>query len=239
MKKSVELSSFLLFVFSCIIFTLISVIFFLIGKFLISTDLPTIAHQTDVNFTVVLDAGHGGADGGASSNGVFEKDLNLEIVKKIEKFLSLYNVDVKLTRSEDVLLSESNSKHKKRDDLFNRLKFTRSFKEPIFISIHINKFPEEKYKGMQVFYSKNNSLSEALALVIQGSTKELLQPNNNRNVKSATSSIYLLDQLQCPAVLVECGFLSNEDDFRDLTTETYQDKLAFVIANSIIKFINI
>ena len=144
-----------------------------------------------------------------------------------------------MTRTDDRLLCEENSKYKKRDDLLNRFKFTTSFDNQVFVSIHVNKFPESKYKGLQVFYSVNNPFSESLALVLQSNVKELLQLDNNRDVKKSNSSIYLLDRLECPSVLIECGFISNHEERILLSDESYQNEMAFVIANSIIEFLNI
>lgn len=238
MENKANIKLILLFTISCLILVIISVFFMIVGKFFLYDDLPTISNKESYT-VIVLDAGHGGMDSGANVGDIFEKDLNLEIVMKIKDFLSLYNVEVKLTRSEDTLLADNNSSHKKRDDLFNRVKFTRSFNSPILVSVHMNKFAEEKYSGLQVFFSKNNPYSEALALLVQTNTKECLQPSNNRNIKPATSSIYLLDRLECPSVLIECGFLSNREELIKLTEDSYQNKLAFVIANSIIEFLNI
>ena len=103
----------------------------------------------------------------------------------------------------------------------------------------MNKFSEEKYKGLQVFYSPNNLLSESVALLVQGNVKEYLQPYNTRSIKRGDSSIYLLDRLECPSILIECGFISNNEEREKLVDEEYQNLLAFVIANSIIEFINI
>ena len=229
----------ILFIFSCLIFLLVGVLFFTIGKNLISDNGEAVSAVSSLNYTVVIDAGHGGRDGGACVNGIFEKDVNLSVSRKVKEFLDLYNVNAVMTRNTDTLLCDENSKHKKRDDLYNRMRFTDSVESPIFLSIHMNKFPEEKYKGLQVFFSPNNNDSEALSLLIQQNVKEYLQSENNRQVKKSTSQIYLLDRLLCPAVIVECGFLSNSEDLKNSTDEKYQNALAFVIANSIIEFINI
>ncbi len=223
-----------------ILFLLISLLFFFIGKALIRSDL-TIVSDLDIStkYTIVIDAGHGGIDSGATQDGIFEKDLNLLISQKIISFLELYDVDVVMTRTDDVLLADNSSKQKKRDDLYNRLKFTEGFEAPIFVSVHMNKFPEAKYKGLQVFYSPNDSFSESAALLVQGNVKEFLQPDNNRSIKRADSSIYLLDRLNCPSILIECGFISNDEERQRLKDEEYQNQLSFVIANSIIEFINI
>lgn len=244
MKELIKEKKSLLHLFFVIaIFLVLSFAFFFIGK---SVVISNVEYSSDVSnfptrkrYTVVIDAGHGGVDGGASVNDIYEKDINLTLSKRIKELFELYNVDVIMTRETDDLLCDDSSKHKKRDDLFNRLKISETVSNPIFVSIHMNKFPQEKYKGLQVFYSPNNAESEALSLIIQNTTKELIQPENSRQAKKASSAIYILDRITCPAVLVECGFLSNYEDLNNLTSDKYQSKLAFVLVNSIIKFINI
>ena len=240
MKTKINKFSFLLFVLSLLLFLTVGFAFFILGKSFFGIQTSSENLNSSYNkYTVVIDAGHGGRDSGASYGGIYEKDLTLSISERIAEFLSLYDVEVKMTRTEDKLLCDDSSKHKKRDDLLNRLKFASSFENQIFVSIHINKFPESKYKGLQVFHSVNNPFSESLALVLQSNVKETLQRDNNRAIKKSTSSIYLLDRIKCPAVLIECGFISNDEERELLVSELYQKRLAFTIANSIIEFINI
>jgi N-acetylmuramoyl-L-alanine amidase len=185
----------------------------------------------------VIDAGHGGIDGGAEANGVFEKTLNLSVSKKIADFLSFYKVDCVLTRYDDVLLNDEGSTHKKQSDLLNRTIITKSFESPIFVSIHMNKFPVEKYCGLQVFYSQNNPDSKIIADAIQENTVTYIQKDNNRKTKPAGSSIFVLDRLECPAVLIECGFMSNSNELNQLTDDNYQMELAYIISTSIINYL--
>ena len=180
--------------------------------------------------TVIIDAGHGGRDGGASTeSGVLEKDLNLAVALKLRALLSELDVNVVMTRETDVMLADENSAHKKRDDLAARLKLAREQENCIFVSIHMNKFPVEKYSGLQVYYSKNNAESLLLAEAIQQKACEFLRKGNARTVKAADSSIYILHHIEVPAVLVECGFLSNPEEAALLQTESYRNKLAAVI----------
>jgi len=180
--------------------------------------------------TVIIDAGHGGRDGGASTeSGVLEKDLNLAVALKLRELVSLLDADVVMTRETDVMLADESSAHKKRDDLNARLATARERENCIFVSIHMNKFPVEKYSGLQVYYSGNNPESLALAEAIQARAGEFLRKGNARTVKKADSSIYILHHIEAPAVLVECGFLSNPEEAALLGTEEYQNKLAAVI----------
>lgn len=181
--------------------------------------------------TVVIDAGHGGFDGGAvSADGIAEKDINLAIAEHLRLFFAVGGYDVVMTRSGDSLLSSPNhTGSKKRSDLFGRVETAQKYDNPLFISIHQNKFEIPKYRGLQVYYSKNAPQSEIIAKSIQSYARENIQPENNREAKPAGSSILVLDKLKTPAVLVECGFLSNPDEARLLSDDTYRRKLAFVI----------
>ena len=204
---------------------------------------------TDVSFTeqnanspvIVIDAGHGGEDGGAiGANGVYEKDINLSIAFDLYYLLKASGHSVVMTRDKDILLYDKTIDYKGRKkalDMAKRLEITQSFSAPIFISIHQNSFPQEKYCGLQVYYSSNNTESVALAERIQKDAKDLLQSNNNRKAKSSNGNIYLLEKLTSPAILIECGFLSNPVECSLLSTESYQKEIASVIYTSVFNYI--
>ena len=221
-----------------VIFLLLSLMFCLFGRFNASEDLTVSDSAYSDSLCVLIDAGHGGIDGGAEVDGIFEKNLNLSVSQKIFDFLSLYNVDCVMTRTDDSLLSDGDSGSRKRGDLLKRVKIAKSYESPIFVSIHMNKFPEEKYNGLQVFYSVNNFGSENLAKYLQEMTVKYIQPDNKRQIKPATTSIFVLDRLECPSVLVECGFMSNPDELNRLNDDEYQNKLAFVLSSAIMKYIS-
>ena len=193
--------------------------------------------KTSSQFTVILDAGHGGEDGGAvSAEGMMEKDLNLQIAKKVRDLLEANGTKVVMTRDTDILLYDRSSNYegrKKAQDLAARRKIGEETENGIFVSIHMNAFPLTQYQGLQVWYSKNHPLSLELAETVQGTVQHYLQRENERQVKPATSGIYLLHHLQCPAILVECGFLSNPSEATLLCDESYQNELAFLIFLSI------
>ena len=181
---------------------------------------------------IILDAGHGGEDGGATgTNGVLEKDLNLQVTGDLATLLRLAGYEVVQTRTEDKLLYDAGTKkgHKKQGDLTNRLAVTRQYENCIFISIHMNTFPDQRCEGTQVWYSQNDPASLELASAIQNSVKELLQPHNHRKVKAATSGIYLLRHAEVPAVLIECGFLSTPADCERLCDPVYQKELTLAL----------
>ena len=169
---------------------------------------------------IVIDAGHGGEDGGAIGiNGGYEKDVNLAVALILRDILTEKGLNVIMTRSEDILLYDKDSDyegHKKEQDLLNRRKIAETYEDPIFISIHMNSFPIEKYNGLQVYYSKNTPSSMELANKIQTNARQHLQIPNKRTTKPS-DGIYLLDRLKCTAVLVECGFLSNPEEVGDIT----------------------
>ncbi len=193
--------------------------------------------------TIVIDAGHGGEDGGAvADDGTLEKVLNLEISKSLALICELNGNDVKMTRTSDTLLYDyyndlnDYTGQRKAYDLKNRLKITNECQNPIYVGIHMNKFSIPKYSGMQVYYSANNEESINIARQIKDTNKLYLQGSNNRQVKRADSSIYILDKAQCPAVLVECGFMSNESELALLKSREHQASLALVIFASISNF---
>ena len=190
---------------------------------------------------IVIDAGHGGEDAGAvASDGTLEKDLNLKIAKLLYAFCELNGTKCVMTRDIDTLLYdkyddlEDYTGKKKLYDLKNRVRIANELENAVFVSIHMNKFSLTQYSGTQVYFSPNNSKSEILARGIQNSMRTYLQPNNNRQIKRATSDIFVLSSLECPSVLVECGFLSNEDELLRLNDEKYRTKMSIVLFWSLV-----
>ena len=191
---------------------------------------------------VILDAGHGGFDGGAvAHDGTVEKDINLSIAVYTKEILKLNGFDVIMSRETDSG-TEENSKDsiasKKRSDLKKRLSLMNDNPNAIFVSVHLNKFTTSAANGAQVFYGcgKNETLSKMLAQSIQQSICAALQPNNKRVIKKGNENSYLLKNATVPAIIVECGFLSNKKELELLKTEDYQRKTAFCIANGIMEF---
>ncbi len=187
--------------------------------------------------TVVIDAGHGGIDGGAvGSDGTLEKALNLAVAQRLAELCRLAGIDCVMTREDDrLVVDDSVTERRKMHDLKNRASLAEAQSNPIFVSIHMNNFPEPRYSGLQVWYSKHHELSKTLAATLQGSARTFLDASNSREIKAATSAIYLLDRLECPAILVECGFLSNPEECALLAAEEYQTRLAVVIFASIVE----
>ena len=188
---------------------------------------------------VIIDAGHGGFDGGAvASDGTVEKDINLNIALTLQTLLKQNGFCVIMTRQTDVSTEDTESTEisfKKRSDLKNRLQLMKDYPDAIFVSIHLNKFTTSSAFGSQVFYSDSHE-AEVLGDCIQRSIVALLQPENMRVNKKTTSGTYLLYNATVPAVLVECGFLSNKDDLEKLKQTDYQNKLAFSIYCGILEY---
>lgn len=182
---------------------------------------------------IVIDAGHGGMDGGASgADGTLEKHINLEIAKILSDLLTASGYETVMTRETDVMLSTEDGKGSaKMQDLKQRLNIASAHPDALTVSIHCNKFSMDSCKGMQVYYSDSET-AKKVADEIQNASV-ILQPYNKRATKKADSSIYLLYRAVSPSVLVECGFLSNPEELQALKTEDYQKKTAMIIFKGI------
>jgi len=187
------------------------------------------------NETVVIDAGHGGEDGGAVSvTGAIESHINLEIALRLDEIFGLLGVDSVLLRNSDVSLHDSNAetiRQKKVSDLKNRVAMIEATENPVVISIHQNTFSSSQYHGAQVFYA-NGELSLPLAQITQNTLKQVLDPGNNRQPVAVPNSVYLMNNITCKAILVECGFLSNYQEDALLQNPDYQTKIALALAGS-------
>ncbi|MGN0489105.1 MAG: N-acetylmuramoyl-L-alanine amidase [Ruminococcus sp.] len=192
------------------------------------------------DITVVIDPGHGGEDGGAVANGIVEKDINLSISKKLKSVFSSSGFNVVLIRDKDEMINTDGDTigSKKVSDMKNRLSIYNQNENNVVISIHQNKFTQEKYSGAQVFYSFKNSKSEVLAQSIRNSIVTYIQPDNNRECKKTTKDIYLLYNANVPSVIVECGFISNVAEAEKLKTDDYQNQLAYSIYIGFLEYIN-
>ena len=190
--------------------------------------------------TVIVDAGHGGADGGAVAlDNTAEKDYNLQIALKLRDLLVLNGFEVIMTRTEDVMTCNDgliSLRQKKVSDIHNRFTLTQKYSDAVFVSIHQNKFEDTAQKGTQVFYSANNFKSKILAEEIQKTVISKTQPDNKRAVIKSGTEIYILYHSQIPTVLVECGFISNNEDLNKLKTDEYKTQLAMLIAEGIMKY---
>ncbi len=201
---------------------------------------PALSGNTDR--VIIIDPGHGGIDGGTqAADGTLEKEINLQIALKAHGYLSAFGYNTVLTRDGDFSIHNPEAKTiraKKVSDLKNRLAIINNSNNPVFVSIHQNYFAQSKYHGTQVFYSGNNADSVRLAESIRKSVCDNLQQDNKRELKQSGTEIYLLYNSTVPSVMVECGFLSNNEEAELLKNETYQTKIAYFIAMGIIDYLN-
>lgn len=193
------------------------------------------AAAAEMPVTVVIDAGHGGEDGGATGvTGASESRINLEIALRLEQLLAFCGVDTLMIRTTDTAIYSGDCdtlSEKKISDLKNRVALVNRSRPAILISIHQNHFPQERYTGAQVFYAKTKG-SRDLAEQMQCFLKTALDSTNNRGCKPA-DSIYLMEKIQCPGVLIECGFLSNGREEALLQQPDYQEKIVCAITGAL------
>lgn len=189
--------------------------------------------------TVVIDAGHGGEDPGAIGFGnVYEKDLNLEIAFKLGEYLKSSGYNVVYTRTEDKLLytEEENIKGmRKINDLKNRMNIANSYENALFVSIHMNSYGAAECSGLQVYYGVGSEDARRMANAVQSEVVSRLQPTNRRKIKSG-EGLYLLENSKNPAILIECGFLTNPEECKKLSQKEYQKELSFAILCGIILY---
>lgn len=187
---------------------------------------------------VVIDAGHGGKDPGkVGVDGSLEKDINLQIALKLQKFLEAQDVDAVLTRDSDMGLYDENASNKKVQDMKNRVQIIEETRPVLTVSIHQNSYHEEYVHGAQVFYYAGSDKSKELAERIQQVMASELDRDNARKAK-ANDSYYLLKKTSSPVVIVECGFLSNYEEAQKLSSELYQEKVAWAIHLAVLQWLN-
>lgn len=204
----------------------------------INTETITVNSTAVTSHVIVIDAGHGKPDKGAVGiYGTTEEAINLKIALKVQKLLQQSGAVVYLTRSdENGIFSDGNTiKEKKISDIKNRVIIGNQQDVEAFISIHLNKYPSNKYSGWQTFYQENNDQSKYLAECIQKSLNNTILCDNKR-VPLVLKGIYIMDHIENPTITVECGFLSNEEEAKKLEEDEYQNKLAWGIYIGIQEF---
>ena len=215
----------------------IAVVLLSIGAAHLGSEAVTAFHQNrpiDREVCVIIDAGHGGEDGGASScTGVLESQINLEISLRLNDLLHLLGYQTRMIRTTDTAIySEGETlSAKKVSDLKNRVAIVNETDNALLLSIHQNTFPDGRYSGAQVFYSKDPD-SKLLADHLQTTLIQNLNPGSRRRAKPS-DGIYLMQHIQQPGILVECGFISNAEEDSNLRSPEYQQKLACVIATEV------
>lgn len=204
--------------------------------------IMTSASRFEATPVIVLDAGHGGADGGCvSAEGVPEKGINLNILLKLRDLLLINGYQVEVTRDTDISIHDSGIEglaNQKSSDMDNRLALFNKYGNAVCISIHQNQFTQPQYSGAQMFYSATNPESEELARSLRGSFRTLLQPDNEREIKQCGKELFLCYYSDNPTVMAECGFLSNPEEAALLNTDEYQTKVALTLFSGITDFVS-
>ena len=224
-------------IFCCIFLS----VFFYSSRRLKPVEIIPVMALPVTNKVIILDAGHGTPDEGAeSASGTTEASLNLKITLKIQKLLESSGATVILTRSDDNSIYEIDAKtiaQKKVSDIKNRVKIGNKSSADIFVSIHLNKISDSSYSGWQTFYKNGSEDSKKLANTIQSSLNSSISKNNNR-IPHTLNTVYIMKHVEIPITIVECGFLSNPEEEKQLKTDEYQDKLAWGIYNGIMDYFN-
>lgn len=214
-----------------VILLAIAILFFL-SKKLERYAAGEVVKLTEKEKVVVLDAGHGGSDPGKIGiHGEKEKEVNLEIALKVEKMLKKKKIKVLMTRTTDQMLDDRSDAGQKVRDLRERVKKINEYQPTLAVSIHQNSYPDSKIHGAQVFYYRHSPESEEAAKILQEKLREV-DSGNTRQAK-ADDTYYLLKRTEVPVIIVECGFLSNEEEAEKLTTIKYQKAVAKAIVNGI------
>lgn len=187
---------------------------------------------------IVIDPGHGGRDPGkVGVNDALEKDINLSISFKLKKLLEQNDIIVIMTREEDIGLYEETDSNKKNADLNKRVKIIQNSGSDLAISIHQNSFVEEYVRGAQVFYHAQSQEGKQLSEIIQNQIVKTIKDGNHRKAKS-NNNYYMLKKTECPLVIVECGYMSNNEEAALLVKDSYQEEMAWGIHLGIMQYIN-
>ncbi|MEG0229251.1 MAG: N-acetylmuramoyl-L-alanine amidase, partial [Oscillospiraceae bacterium] len=193
------------------------------------------------NKTIIIDAGHGGFDSGAiACDGSQEQIYNLKISQKVRELFLSFGYNVIMTREDENAINNADAstiREKKKTDMYKRMDIMTKAQNPIFISIHQNTSPSKSAKGSVVYFTKNLPDAEKIAQSIQSNITDNLQPENKRTIVEAKSNLFLLHKATCPAVLVECGFISNKADLDKIKKDEYQNKISFLIFKGVNDFI--
>lgn len=223
------------------IFLAILILLFTLNMSKINNDYEETVSLPVSGKTIVIDAGHGKPDEGAEvGDGTTEAETNLKIALKLQNLLEQSGATVILTRSDENAIYDIDSKtlkEKKISDLKNRVKIGNESSADIFVSIHLNKIPQQQYSGWQTFFKSSDENSIKLARSIQNNLNESIQKENNR-VAMKLDTIYIMKNVEIPITVVECGFLSNPEEEKNLLNDTYQNQLAWGIYSGIIDYFN-
>ena len=200
---------------------------------LLSPHRRATAKESSEPFCVVIDCGHGGPDGGAvGADGTAEKDINLALGFALKALLEQNGYSVVMTRKDDNFICDDHSaslREQNVSDHHNRLAVAEKYKNSVFVSLHMNKFSDARYWGAQLFYSPNHADSKVLSALIRERIIAFVQQGNSRELKEMDSSVYIIYHATHPALLLECGFMSNREELEKFKTEKYRSKFAFSV----------
>ena len=226
---------------SIVLFYSLIVSIFLAAAYLGSEATSVIAQMIPLErpHTVIIDAGHGGVDGGATScSGILESSLNLEIALRLNDLMHLLGIHTQMVRTPDISIYTQGDTiaSKQTSDLKNRVKLVNETENALLVSIHQNTFPDSRYHGAQVFYGPKGE-GQQLAETLQTAIVQTLNPGSNRRCKRA-DGVYLMEHIEKTGILIECGFLSNPEEEAKLRDTSYQQKLICVVASSVCNFLD-
>ena len=215
-----------------IIFLCIGLLIIMLTIAYAQSSSPSVSFEHENIKCIIIDPGHGTPDGGAvSKSGTIESTLNLQISKLLSEELTERGFKTIITRED-----ESGLDKKKKTDMNMRLNLMKTTPADMFVSIHINTFPKSKYRGAEVLYSNNFIQSTLLAQMIMDEIKIIDPKKQTRTIKQAENSLFLMKNATIPAVIVECGFLTNPDEEQLLKTQTYQTRIASAICDGIVEY---
>ena len=205
------------------------------------TVIPSVSTSDSSKPILIIDAGHGGDDGGAVGiNGVTESNINLAISLKLNSLCHLYGISTVMTRNQETISYPNDAKtiaERKKADQYMRLRLIQDYPDAILYSIHQNYYPSEIPSGIQVLYGHNQT-SRELGVLLHGNLNQVLCPDNRRVATEISDNIFLLKECDCTAVLIECGFISNRNEVKLLQTEQYQQKLSAVLLSTYFQYTN-
>jgi len=225
------------------IFKLKSIIVFIckmLVSVILSVGIVNVVSSNDIpkpQYTIVIDAGHGGRDAGCSGvAGTKESDINLSISKKLEEFLSTYGINVVMTRCDGNGLYEANVENYKLSDMNNRLEIIDNASADMVISIHQNSYSDSSQQGAQVFFQENDDVSQSFAESVKS---QLITQLPNARQEIIKGDYFLLKESKLPAIIVECGYLTNSEEEKMLNSDDYQQKVAYSIMCGVVKFFDL
>ena len=224
-----------------VIVSVLIVASFALNIFTVSKSVKQASASVSDAVTVIVDAGHGGEDGGAiGKSGSLEKDINLQFALKVNDYLSFFGINTYMVRTEDRSVGDitlPTIRERKVSDIRARAALMDLFENSIYLSIHQNEFTQSYVHGTQVFYAPNSEESKNLATVIQKTVCSLTQPDNTKVPKESGTNIYVLYNATKPACLCECGFVSNPEEEKLLLSEDYQRKFSLALSFSVLNYL--